>query len=130
MKKHKPPRIKICPICKTEFIPVGNEKCCTDNCKAINKINTLKSEYERQKNTTKTKFCKICHKQFETDEYHNRDTCSRECYSSAISSGSYSPTYTDRLGKIEADARLSGLHYADLQKAKTLGMVGKVDVSI
>ena len=132
MKKHKPPRTKICPICLSEFVPVGNEKCCTAECKQANKINTLKAITERQKNNIKTKVCRICNKPFDTDEYHNRDTCSRECYNVAISSGNYKPeyTYTDRLGKIEADARLNGLHYADLQKAKTLAMVPRINTQL
>ena len=132
MSEPKQIKTKHCVICGTEFTYLGHEKCCGNECKKINQFNLHVAYIEKQKNIKVTRHCKICNKQFETDEYHNRTTCGKECYEVAVAVSNIKPgyTYTNNLDEIEAEARRNGMRYADVQKRKTLDLAGKIDINV
>ena len=76
--------------------------------------------------------CTVCGKTFTKRRHQQKYTCSPQCTKEfgKAHQGTIDRTKKkkkkDQIVKIEKDARKKGLHYADIQKQKTLAMVGGV----
>lgn len=129
--------LKICPVCGKEFRD-NTRMICSPECVQIRTIERMTRPVEE--------VCLVCGKTFTKKRNSERTTCSPEC-SKHLNTSRIKESWNDRMptpqqkndvesrsrkkkkpdcGKVERDARKRGLHYADIQKQKTLAMVGGV----
>lgn len=127
---------KTCPECGRVFISTRKS--------AIMCSNTCKNERQAQRNKQPVEdVCVECGHSFIKPYISKRRTCSKECLSkyksktikesvnaSAEELNREKKEKKSNIVKIEKDARKNGLHYADIQKQKTLAMVGSVKTEL
>lgn len=119
---------KVCPVCGKTFTTTRNRaQMCSIECR---------TERNRTLNRQKVDaVCVVCGKDFQKSKNSSRNTCSQKCFKiytpKRISEGMTKEPARKKekkcnIVKIEKEARKNGLHYADIQKQKTLAMVGGV----
>lgn len=139
----------ICDVCGNEFIKTGrNQRYCNDCRKAcgIKAVNEYKA---RMKPEPATRVCPVCGKAF-TATRHNV-TCSRECSHERVLEQQRIRNQAEREKRLEEklprakrtrkekkldldgvikQAHDAGLTYADMQRAKSLEMAGRIDTTL
>ena len=117
-----------CPVCGTKFRKNGTQVTCRPEC-SYKRATSRTNERSREKVECD---CSVCGKTFTKIRHQQKYVCSIEC------SKEYTQTIIGNTGrgkkkkkvsqivKIEKEARAKGLYYADIQKQKTLAMVGGV----
>lgn len=117
-----------CKICGKKFNRIRTSVTCSVECS-----HELANEKINQKVECD---CCVCGKTFLKRRHQQRYTCSPECTRAFGRVRSNTVDQKERrkkkhkshLVKIEKDARKKGLHYADIQKQKTLAMVGGIEI--
>ncbi len=118
-----------CAVCGKEFRRTRAKITCGPEC-SHKYTNMLLKERGREDVEVE---CSVCGKLFKKKRNQQKYTCSRECTKEfgKAHDGKIDRTnkkHNSQLVKIEKDARKKGLHYADIQKQKTLAMVGGIEI--
>ena len=120
--------ILTCPVCGKKFRKKGTQVTCSPACSYRRHLDRSKElQYEKVKCS-----CSVCGKTFTKRRHQDKYVCSAECSKeyTKTNKGVVDRTKKKKKGsqivQIEKEARAKGLYYADIQKQKTLAMVGGV----
>lgn len=114
-----------CLYCGKPFTTNSKQKMmCSDICK--------RSRNRELNSIPVDEYCLVCGKVFQKSKNSSRQTCSNECKKNLWSKSTRERKKANQhsLAKTEGLAREKGLHYADIQKQKTLAMVGGVKTEL
>jgi hypothetical protein len=118
-----------CAICGKTYNRMNASVTCSPACSW-----EYKRAYMNKRNNAEVECdCTVCGKTFIKKRHQQKYVCSPECAKEfgKAHDGKIDRTkkkHKSQVGKIEKDARKRGLHYADIQKQKTLELVGGVEI--